>query len=160
MSSPEPFPGAHAWRVFIECSWALTDILEVELLAAQGMSIRWYDVLVHLEDAEDGLPMNELADRILHSKSGLTRVIDNMEKAGFVRRERPADDRRRVLVFITPGGRKALDAARVVHRDGIRRHFTDQLSAKDLEALSRALEKVRTHVRPLRPGRVSGGPAR
>ncbi len=159
MSSPEPFPGAHAWRVFIECSWALTDILEVELVAAEGMSIRWYDVLVHLEDAKDGLPMNELADRILHSKSGLTRVIDNMEKAGFVRRERPADDRRRVLVFITPGGGKALRAARVVHRDGIRRHFSDQLSAKDFEALSRALEKVRTHVRPLRPGRVSGGPA-
>ena len=160
MSSPEAFPGAHAWRAFIECSWALTDILEVELLAAEGMSIRWYDVLVHLEDATDGLAMNELADRILQSKSGLTRVIDNMEKAGFVRRERPANDRRRVLVFITPGGRKALDAARVVHRDGIRRHFADQLSTKDFEALSRALEKVRTHVRPLRPGRVSGGPAR
>lgn len=160
MSSPESFPGAQAWRTFIECSWALTDILEAELLAAQGMSIRWYDVLVHLEDAEDGMPMNELADRILHSKSGLTRVIDNMEKAGFVRRERPPHDRRQVLVSITPGGRKALDAARVVHRDGIRRHFTDHLSAKDREALSRALEKVRTHVRPLRPGRVSGGPAR
>ena len=160
MSSPEAFPGAHAWRAFIECSWALTDILEVELLAAEGMSIRWYDVLVHLEDATDGLAMNEVADRILQSKSGLTRVIDNMEKAGFVRRERPANDRRRVLVFITPGGRKALNAARFVHRDGIRRHFADQLSAKDFEALSRALEKVRTHVRPLRPGRVSGGPAR
>lgn len=159
MSSPEPFPGAHAWRVFLECSWALTDILEVELVAARGMSIRWYDVLVHLEDAAGGLPMNELADRILQSKSGLTRVIDNMEKAGFVRRERPADDRRRVLVFITPDGREALDAARVVHRDGIRRHFTEHLSAKDRDALARALEKIRTHVRPLRPGRVSGGPA-
>ena len=119
------------------------------------MSIRWYDVLVHLEDAADGLAMNELADRILQSKSGLTRVIDNMEGAGFVRRERPAQDRRRVLVFITPGGREALDAARVVHRDGIRRHFTEHLTAKDRDALASALENVRTHVRPLRPGRVS-----
>jgi DNA-binding MarR family transcriptional regulator len=158
-SNAEPFPGAHAWRVFLECSWALTDILEAELVAARGMSIRWYDVLVHLEDAVDGLAMNELADRILQSKSGLTRVIDNMEGAGFVRRERPAQDRRRVLVFITPGGREALDAARVVHRDGIRRHFTEHLTAKDRRALESALENVRTHVRPLRPGRVSGGPS-
>jgi DNA-binding MarR family transcriptional regulator len=159
MSSAEPFPGAQAWRVFLECSWALTDILEAELVAARGMSIRWYDVLVHLEDAADGLAMNQLADRILQSKSGLTRVIDNMEKAGFVRRERPPSDRRRVLVFIAPAGKKALDAARIVHRDGIRRHFTEHLSARDREALARALEHVRTHVRPLRPGRVSGGPA-
>ncbi len=162
LSSPEsePFPGAQAWRVFIECAWALTDILEVELQAAQGISIRWYDVLVHLEDASDGLPMSEIADRVLHSKSGLTRVIDNMEKAGYVRRERPAHDRRVALVFVTPAGRKALDAARVVHRDGIRRHFTEHLSAKDRKAVARALEHVRTHVRPLRPGRVSGGPSR
>ena len=158
VSSPEQFPGAHAWRVFIECAWALTDILEVELLAAQGMAMRWYDVLVHLEDASDGLRMSEIADRILRSKSGLTRVIDNMEKAGFVRRERPAHDRRVALVFITPDGRKALEAARVVHRDGIRRHFTEQLSAKDRAAVTRTLEHVRTHVRPLRPGRVGGGP--
>ncbi|MBN1527711.1 MAG: winged helix-turn-helix transcriptional regulator [Thermoleophilaceae bacterium] len=160
MSSREPFPGAHAWRVFLECSWALTDILEAELMEARGMSIRWYDVLVHLEDAPEGLGMNEVAERILHSKSGLTRVIDNMEKAGFVRRERPAEDRRRVLVFITPGGRKALDAARVVHRDGIRRHFSEHLSRADRDELARVLEHVRTHVRPLRPGRVSGGPGR
>jgi DNA-binding MarR family transcriptional regulator len=160
MSSPEPFPGAHAWRVFIECSWALTDILDAELVAERGMSIRWYDVLVHLEDAPDGVGMNELADRILHSKSGLTRVIDNMEKAGFVRRERPAHDRRRVLVSITPAGTEALEAARAVHREGIRRHFTEHLSAREREALVRALEHVRAHVRPLRPGRVSGGPAR
>jgi DNA-binding MarR family transcriptional regulator len=158
VSSREPFPGARAWRVFVECSWALTDILEAELMEARGMSIRWYDALVHLEDAPDGLAMNELADRILHSKSGLTRIVDNMEKAGFVRRERPAEDRRRVLVFITTGGKKALDEARVVHRDGIRRHFSEHLSPADRAELARVLEHVRTHVRPLRPGRVSGGP--
>ncbi len=146
-----------AWRTFFECALALPDILDAELQAAGGVSFRWYDVLVHLEEAGGGgVPMNEIASRILASKSGLTRVIDRMEDAGLVRRERPPDDRRVVLVHMTPEGRAALARSREVHRDGIRRHFTDQLSAAELERLGRMLDKVRAHVRPLRPGRVSG----
>jgi DNA-binding MarR family transcriptional regulator len=144
-----------AWRVFFECALALPDILDAELQAAGGLSFRWYDVLVHLEEAGGGVPMNEIAGRILASRSGLTRVIDRMEDAGLVRRERPADDRRVVLVHMTPEGDAALRASRVIHRDGIRRHFTEHLDGDDLERLRAMLEKVRDHVRPLRPGRVS-----
>ena len=118
--------------------------------------MRWYDVLVQLEEAPEGAPMSEVATRILASKSGLTRVIDNMVKAGLVRRERPEDDRRLVLVFITPDGLGTLEAARRVHRDGIRRHFTEHLSEAELTRLARTLDKVREQVRPLRPGRVTG----
>lgn len=101
--------------------------------------------------------MNEVAGRILASKSGLTRVIDRMEKAGLVRRERIEDDRRVVLVHATEQGLASLSASRRIRRDGIKRHFSEHLDAADLEALRTALDKVRTHVRPLRPGRVSGG---
>jgi DNA-binding MarR family transcriptional regulator len=145
-----------AWRVFFECALALPDILDAELDQAAGLSFRWYDVLVHLEDADGGVPMNEVASRILASKSGLTRVIDKMEDAGFVRRERPANNRRVVLVSITPEGLDSLHAARQFHRDGIRRHFTEHLTDDELTVLAETLEKVRGHVRPLRPGRVSG----
>ena len=120
------------------------------------MTLRWYDVLVHLEEAEDGLPMNELAGRILSSKSGLTRVVDRMEEAGLVRRERPPDDRRVVKVFITPAGLEALHASGTVHRRGIQEHFVQHLDERELAALAHALENVRDHVRPLRPGRISG----
>jgi len=142
--------------VFIECAWALTDILDAELRADRGLTLRWYDVLVHLEDAHDGLRMSKLADRILQSKSGLTRVIDQMEEQGLVRRERPPGDRRVVLVFLTPTGLEALHAARRVHRDGITRHFAQHLDEHGRTALEQALENVREHVRPLRPGRISG----
>jgi len=145
-----------AWRAFLECAWALIDILDVELQTALGLSLRWYDVLVHLEESQSGLRMNELADRILSSKSGLTRVIDRMEDSGLVRRERPADDRRVVLVFITPTGLDTLQAARRVHRDGIRRHFAQPLSERDCADLLRTLTPIREQVRPLRPGRVRG----
>ena len=111
---------------------------------------------MNLEDASDGLPMNELAGRILASKSGLTRVVDRMEDAGLVRRERVPYDRRVVLVHLTDRGRDELATSRRIHRDGIDRHFCRNLDADEGRALRDALEKVRAHVRPLRPGRVRG----
>ena len=144
------------WRVFLETAYALIDILDAELQAERGISLRWYDALVHLEEAGDGLRMNDLANRILFSKSGLTRVIDRMEEAGLVRRERPADDRRVVKVYIAPAGLEALQAARSVHRRGIQEHFVQHLNERQLTTLAHTLEHVRDHVRPLRPGRISG----
>ena len=146
----------HAWRVFLETAYALIDILDVELQSERDLTLRWYDVLIQLEEAEDGLRMNELAGRILFSKSGLTRVVDRMEEARLVRRERPADDRRVVEVFITPAGLETLQAARVVHRRGVQEHFMEHVDERELAALAHALENVRDHVRPLRPGRISG----
>jgi DNA-binding MarR family transcriptional regulator len=145
-----------AWRVFLECAFALIDIVDAELRDERGMTLRWYDVLVQLEEAGGGSRMTELASRILASKSGLTRVIDRMEEVGLVRRERPDGDRRVILIFITPQGLEALQAARVIHRRGINEHFVQHLDESDLAALKRIFEKVRDHVRPLRPGRVSG----
>ena len=155
MSSPSPRQLAD-WRVFLESALALIDILDTELQTERKLTLIRYDALVHLEDATDGLSMTELANRILHSKSGLTRVIDRMEADGLVRRERPPEDRRMVKVFLTPTGRKTLQAARVMHHRGIQQHFVQHLNARELAALTAALEKVRDHVRPLRPGRVSG----
>jgi DNA-binding MarR family transcriptional regulator len=134
----------------------LIDILDAELQDERGLSLRWYDVLVQLEEAGGSSRMTELAGRILASKSGLTRVVDRMEEAGLVRRERPADDRRVILVCITPAGLEALQVARAVHRRGIQEHFVQHLDVRDLAALERLFRKVSAHVRPLRPGRVSG----
>jgi DNA-binding MarR family transcriptional regulator len=154
MSSPTAKQRAQ-WRVFLETALALIDILDAEMQAQRGITIGWYDVLVHLEDAPDGLGMTEIANRILFSKSGLTRVIDRMEAAGLVRRERPPEDRRVVKVLITPAGLDTLNAARAVHRRGIQEHFVSHLDPTKLEALADMLQDVREHVRPLRPGRIS-----
>jgi DNA-binding MarR family transcriptional regulator len=146
------------WRVFLECGYALIDILDAELQAEAGMTLRWYDVLVNLEEAEHPVRMNELASRILASKSGLTRVVDRMEEAGLVARQRPPDDRRAIEVVMTRKGDQALQAARLVHRRGIYEHFARHLDDQRLTALRDALENVHEHVRPLRPGRISGTP--
>ena len=153
MSSPSP-ERLRAWRLYFESALALLDVLDAELEQAAGIPQRWYDVLVHLEESPQGIPMNELADRILYSKSGFTRVVDRMEEAGLVRRIRPENDRRSILVSLTDNGRGTIDHARRHHRDGLERHFAQHLTDTDIKALTRALEKISAHARPLRPGRI------
>ena len=146
----------YCWRLFFESALALLDVLDAELERDAGISQRWYDVLVHLEESPEGLPMNLLADRILYSKSGFTRVVDRMAEAGLIRRVRPESDRRTILVVLTDTGTATLERARRHHRDGIERHFARHLSDADVKALTRALEKISSHARPLRPGRIRG----
>jgi len=155
LSSPSP-ERLRAWRLYVESALALIDLLDTELEQAAGIPLRWYDALVHLEESPEGIPMNELAERILYSKSGFTRVVDRMEKAGLVRRVRPDHDRRSILVVLTDKGTKTMEDARRYHRDGIERHFSQHLTDADIKALTRALEKISTHARPLRPGRIRG----
>ena len=100
--------------------------------------------------------MSELAGRILHSKSGFTRLVDKMEEAGLVRRVRPEHDRRSILVVLTELGAETMHRARRYHRDGIERHFSQHLTDNEIKVLTHALEKISTHARPLRPGRIRG----
>jgi DNA-binding MarR family transcriptional regulator len=153
LSSPSP-ERRRAWRLFFESALALRDVLDSELQRDAGLSLRWYDVLVHLEETPEGLRMNELAERILYSKSGLTNIVDRMEEAGLVRRTRPENDRRSILVLLTDEGRETMKRARRFHRHSIEQHFSSHLSEADIEALNRAFEKVSSHARPLRPGRI------
>ena len=155
LSSPSP-ERLRCWRLYFESALALTDVLDAELEHQAGLPLRWYDVLVHLEDSPDGIPMSELARRILHSKSGLTRLVDRMEQAGLVRRVRPEHDRRTILIVLTDQGTATMHHARRYHRDGIERHFSQHLTDNEIKTLTHALEKVSTHARPLRPGRIRG----
>ena len=155
LSSPSP-ERLGAWRLYFESALALIDVLDAELERDAGIPLRWYDALVHLEEAPDGLRMNELAERILYSKSGFTRVVDRMEEAGLVRRVRPANDRRSILVVLTDQGHTTMEQARRHHRHGIEQHFSRHLADTDIKALTRALEKLSTYARPLRPGRIRG----
>ncbi len=154
LSSPSP-ERLRAWRLYLESALALADVLGAELERDASIPLRWYDALVHLEETPDGLRMNELAERILYSKSGFTRVVDRMEAAGLVLRVRPEDDRRSILVVLTDEGRLTMERARRHHRHSIEQHFSRHLTDTDVKTLTRALEKLSAHARPLRPGRIA-----
>src|SRR3954466_4683437 len=153
VSSPSP-EQLRAWRLYFESALALVDVLDAELERDAGITLPWYDLLIHLEEEPDGLRMNELAERILYSKSGFTRVVDRMEEAGLVRRVRPENDRRSILVVLTDEGRTTMEQARGHHRHAIEQHFSSHLADTDIKTLTRALEKLSTHARSLRPGRI------
>ena len=155
LSSPSP-ERLRAWRLYFESALALLDVLDSELEHEAGIPMRWYDVLVQLEESPEGIPMNALAERILYSKSGFTRVVDRMEEAGLVSRVRPQHDRRSILVVLTKRGGDTMANARRYHRDGIERHFSQHLTEHEIKTLTRALEKISTYARPLRPGRIRG----
>ena len=152
LSSPSP-ERLRAWRLYFESALAVLDVLESELERDAGIPLRWYDTLVQLEET-DGLRMTELADRILYSKSGFTRIVDRMEDAGLIRRVRPENDRRSILIVLTDEGRRTMEEARRHHRHSIEQHFSRHLADTDVKALIRALDKVSAHARPLRPGRI------
>ena len=133
-----------AWKLFLESYRRLLDTLDEELRSERGMPLTWYDVLIQLFGAPDHrLRMNQLAERVLLSKSGLTRLIDRMEQAGLVERASSPKDRRGSYAVLTPRGEQAFREAVPVHLRGIEKHFACHLTATEARTLIRALEKVR-----------------
>ena len=132
------------WESLLRTVSALLKTFEQELQESEGLSLPWYDVLVQLQEAPEGrLRMQALADSVVLSRSGLTRLIDRMEKAGLVRREHSTEDRRGYYAILTQEGRRVFGQARPVHHRGIQEHFTRHLDDADIRALRTALTKVR-----------------
>lgn len=136
-----------AWLGLLTTHSALMAALDSELRAAHGLSLPEYEVLTFLSDAPDRrLRMSELAQRLRLSPSGLTRRIDGMVRAGFVRRETCDDDRRGSFAVLTDAGLSVLQKSAPDHVSGVRRHFLDRLSRRQLEQLAgvlRALQETR-----------------
>ena len=97
-----------------------------------GLSLSAYEVLMFLDDAPDHrMRMSEIADRVLLSRSGCTRLVDRLAEQGYVARCADASDGRGLYAQLTEGGLTKIGAARATHRDGIRRFFLDHLTATD-----------------------------
>ena len=132
-----------AWRALIETTSRLLAVLDDELNHSHGLSLADYEVLLHLAAAPDErMRMTELADRVLVSRSGLTRRVDGLERRKLVRREACPSDRRGANAVLTKEGRKALERAAPTHVDGVRRHFFDHLSPRQIETLAATLRSV------------------
>lgn len=141
------------WADFLRFHATVIDVLERDLVTRSGLALAWFDVLVQLDAAPDGrLRMQELAAAVVLSKSGLTRLIDRLERAGYVARTSCPSDRRGTYAEITPAGREALRRARPIHLQGVADHFAAHLGAGDMAAMGTALRALLTAHRQSPPG--------
>lgn len=132
-----------AWGTFLRAHAHVTRALEHELQAAKDLSLADYDVLYQLAAAEGSrLRMSDLADRLLLSRSGATRLVDRLESAGLVKRASCATDRRGLWAHLTDAGRSRLRDATPTHLQGVCEHFLDRIPARELDRLRRTLERV------------------
>jgi len=123
------------WRRLLSVDCRLRERLDRELQKDSGLTLGEYDVLVHLSEAPaKALRMSELAERLLLSRSGLTRRIDGLVKAGLVARRPCNDDARGALAELTPAGSQRLEQAAPVHVAGVRRYLLDPVGAPDQAA--------------------------
>jgi DNA-binding MarR family transcriptional regulator len=116
-------------------------------LAEQGLTLEQFDVLVHLAWARDGvLPLRQLVASMVSgyqlSRSGLTRLLDRMERDGLVIRNLSREDRRQFDVAISDRGREVFDRVWPGHLDGIGRYFSGPLTDRDVTVLKRVLAKL------------------
>jgi len=132
-----------AWRSFLRTHTHLIRRLEQDLLTNNKIALGSYDVLVQLAEApENRLRMSELANAVLLSRSGLTRLVDRMQREGLVERQPDPGDARGLFTVLTPRGRDALRDAAVVHLRGVSELFVDRLTEQELQQLQELMTKL------------------
>jgi DNA-binding MarR family transcriptional regulator len=118
------------------------DGIDHRLAAAERIPLHWYDVLIELAEApEQRLRMHELAHNVVLSRSGLTRLVDRLEAAGYLRRQPDPQDRRGSFAVLTDAGRMALRQAWPVYAQGIEAYFAQHLTAADAATLTEVFER-------------------
>ena len=132
-----------AWRGLLRTHALLVKRLDADLEAAHGLPLTSYEVLLHLAKAEGcKMRMCDVAESVLLSRSGLTRLVDRLERDGYVERVSCPDDARGAFARLTPAGRTKLEAASSTHLEGIRQHFLTHFDASELGLMASAWERI------------------
>ncbi|HEX2129095.1 MAG TPA: MarR family transcriptional regulator [Solirubrobacterales bacterium] len=132
-----------AWKGMLEAHSTLVARLDAELTREHDLPLTSYEVLMYLVDADrHRLRMGELADRLLLSRSGVTRLVDRLERQGLVERQPCEDDARGFYAVLTQAGQRKVEAARPTHLAGVREHFLGRLDAGERKTLSGIWPKI------------------
>ena len=132
-----------AWRGLLRVHASLSKALDTELEAEHGLPLSSYEVLMYLADAEEQrMRMCDLASSVILSRSGLTRLVDRLERDGLITRESCASDARGAFAKLTPAGHERLQAARTTHLAGVRALFLEHFTPQELAQLAAFWERV------------------
>ena len=134
---------ADTWGALLKVHAALVPRLDRELQDTHGLPLTWYDVLLELNSApERRLTMGQLGAVAAVSRTRVSRVVDELVRAGLVTRESNPDDGRSAFAAMTPAGRAALRKAAPTYVAAVHREFADHLTGREAEVLAGALRKV------------------
>jgi DNA-binding MarR family transcriptional regulator len=131
------------WRTLLRVQVQVSRRLQTDLLAEHDLALGSYEVLLHLVESPGGrLRMNDLADRVLLSRSGLTRLVDRLQREGLVERASCEDDARGLFAVLTEAGRERVMAASPTHQQGVRQHVLSRLAPEEIQSLAAILDKL------------------
>jgi DNA-binding MarR family transcriptional regulator len=138
-----------AWIAFLRSHSAIIRQLNVELLNGHGLTLNDYEVLLHLARADGGrMRRIDLANSVLLTASGITRLLEGLERAGYVEKANCLSDGRVSYAKLTEAGRAKLREASVTHLAGIDERFTSRFSEGELDTLTELLSRLPTTGRP------------
>jgi DNA-binding MarR family transcriptional regulator len=142
-----------AWSGFIRAHATIVKELDAELRAAHGLALSSFDVLMQLSLATHGrMQMFELAEAVHISRSGLTRLVDRLERQGMLERRRGGRDPRQVFASITELGLERLAETTPTHLAGVRRRFLERLTRAQVSQLAAVWNQLLDSVPDREPG--------
>ena len=132
-----------AWSNFLRAHAAIRRQLDRELVTGHGLTISDFEVLYRLSNAPDRMMRRvDLAQNVLLTPSGITRLLDGLESSGFVKKESCKTDARVVYAKLTEKGQKRLDSASKPHLASVRDLFRERFNQDELETLASLLERL------------------
>ena len=145
MTTAVPKTHRAAWTALARAHAALTGQIQEALNAADLPPYQWFELLAYLDAEEEGRKkMGDLAEALIMTRGGLTKLFDRLEAAGLVARVACPTDRRAVYAVIEKPGRKLLEQMRPVVSAEIDTAFVQQISAAEAKTIAEALERARS----------------
>ena len=132
-----------SWIRLIRGHASVTRTISAQLVAEHGLTINDYEALLHLAKAEGGrMRRVDLAEQLILTASGVTRLLDGLEAGGLVERASCASDRRVAYAVLTESGRTKLREASKSHIADVREFFEERYSGEELQQLARLLGRL------------------
>jgi DNA-binding MarR family transcriptional regulator len=132
-----------AWKLLVEAHAFVMDGIERALEQGGGVQLTWYEVLSRLRRAPaQALRMQDLAEQLLLSRSGATRLIDRIEAAGLIERRACTEDRRGTLAVLTSRGDAAFRRAQPLVLAAVQERFGGRVDERDARELQSILQRL------------------
>lgn len=134
----------HSYGVMVEALTRLNRSFDRRLREECNISVAWFEALLRIGRHGGSMTMSELASQLSLTNGGVTRMVDRMAEAGYLRREACATDRRVSYAVLTDAGIDKWREASLLHVDDLRREFTGRMTAQELETVVTVMDRLRS----------------